>query len=494
MALRNDLDGKQLLAWNIFHHLFLDTASLELILSQCRRLAESSINFETWHASSFSKYIKIGTTLTLQELHRHWRWYASTETFSDSHKARLKSKFQTYLKKHKDYYRGFVSTSAARACGPLWADAAPITNELYHRYWENGSLLTREDELAAATHVNPLFAYSNHAEQFAMNDFTMPLTTVMLAGLFTPIAPTQDKEWRDPSPRECYVAARQQFAEWLGYYREAALFGNRIVLRFVFSDPLAYGMTAQEYLETGSTSAACRVAPWRAPFLVLDGDGCSPSSSPQAPASFDVIDTCNTSDKYGLINVILAATPLLRSHSWAVLYTETVEAHGDDAAKDFWIQLCGDLGAMTMLFDLVPTSFLSNFRSQGNIQELLLPALMPNSMWHCERLTWRRPSRLGTYPSDQSLVFDSKQLRDFFYGVYVKMFQREAFSYTTDTLGTDKERDRAHYNRRTLGLLLRYFARRVSVDWETVLAEFTLRMDEPDLMIGKISLHDSTLR
>ncbi|KIP06822.1 hypothetical protein PHLGIDRAFT_118669 [Phlebiopsis gigantea 11061_1 CR5-6] len=490
LAIRRDLAGKELLAWNIFYHLFLDTASLELLLSQCHHLSDSSASFETWHASPFSKYIKIGTALTLHELHRHWRWYASTAMFSDTHKARLKSKFQAYLKKHKDYYRGFVSTAAARACGPLWADAAIITNEIYHRYWERGTLLTQDQDIVSATHVNPLFAYSNHSEQFAMNDFTSPLATFALAGLFTPIAPSKDTEWRDPGPRACFEAACLQFTAWLGCFREAVLAGDKMVLRFVYSDPLAFGLTAQEYLQSGNTSAACRVAPWRAPFLVLDGDGCSPSSFPQAPASFDVIDTCDTSDRYGLLNVLLAASPLLRSHPWAVMYTETVEAHGDDPSKDFWIQLCGDLGAMTMLFDLAPTSFLSGFRSEGNTHELVLPQLMPNLMWHLERLTWRRPSRLGTSPSDQCLAFDKNQLRDFFYGVYVKMFQREAFSYTTDTVGSDKERDRSHYNRRTLGLLLRQIAGRVSVDWEAFVAEFVLRMDEPDLMIGKISIHD----
>ena len=75
LTMRDDFGSEENLAssFNIFFHLFLDASSLEYLLSQCRHLAESSESLEKWHGSSFSKYIKIGTSLTLQELHRHWR-------------------------------------------------------------------------------------------------------------------------------------------------------------------------------------------------------------------------------------------------------------------------------------------------------------------------------------------------------------------------------------------------------------------------------------
>lgn len=489
--MRDDFEIQKWSIWNIFYHFFLDTLSLNLLISQCKILAESSADLETWHASHYSKYLKIGTTLTLQELHKHWRWYARTEGFTEGHKAQLKVRFRNYQKKHYSYYRGFVTTAPARATGPVWPNGALAMNEAYHRYWETGVMFSRDQDIAAATQVNPVFAYSNHNEQFATNDFTSPLSTFLLAGTFCPLAPANASKWPQASPTDLYEAPRTQFSAWLRSFRASIQSEGKVTLRFVFGDALALGLTIQEFTKTGRTSAAYRVSPWRAPFLTLDGDGFPPDdSSSEAPVSFDVIDTCNTCDKLGILNVLVASMPLLRPHSWAVLYTKTDEVHGDDPTKDFWIQLCGDLGTMFLLFDLAPTSFLSGFRTEGNTQELVSRQLIPNPTTFVERLTWRRPSRLGITPSDQTLVLERKQMRDLLYNIYVKMFQREAFSYMTDTQGTDKERDRAHYCRRSLVLLIRYLASRVVVEWDDVVMDLVSRMGDPELVIGKISLHD----
>ncbi|GJE85251.1 zinc finger MYND domain-containing protein [Phanerochaete sordida] len=468
--------------------MLLDDASSTLLVEQCRALARHSQTQEAWFASQYTDAIKIGSQLTLHELHHHWAWYARTDTFKDDHKLRLKQKLLRYLKKHQKYYRGYVNTFPARATGPMWANAGVVMNEAYHRYWETGTMYTREHDIRNATHVNPLFAYSNGQQTFAMNDLTAPLATFLMADAFCSLHPSNSSTWPKPALESLHAVARSQFHTWCLCFR-SCIQAKKVVLRHIYSDPLALGLTLQEYAHSGRASIACRVKPWRAAFLVLDGDGFSTGSDAPAPVSFDVIDTTNTSDTQGILNVLVACVPLLKHAAWAVLYTETRDVYGDEPVTESLVQLCGDLGTMSLLLDIAPTSYLSEFRTEANMGELVSRQLIHNVKGYVERLTWRRPSRLET--CDRNLGVETEHMEDFLYKVCLKMFQREAVSPPDESEGSERERSRAHYCRRSFALLIRYLVSRVATNWPTVVMHVVERMtDSYDLMIAKCSIFD----
>lgn len=491
LLLRKDFEVKKPLIWNILYNFFLDQQAIALLVEQCSSLTVFAKDFKTWHASPYSRCIKIGSLHTLQELQRHWDWYARTAFWSDSHRAFVKAKVINYLKKHAKYYRGYVNTRPARATGELWLNSALHMNEAFHRYWERGGMFNTDKDFNAATYVNPTFAFSNDNEMFATNDLTAPLGAFLLAGSFCPLFPSKSEEWPNPTLNDLYDACRAQFYTWCHSLRTSLRAENKLIIRVIYADALAFGLTVQEYFETGRTSIAHRVAPWHAAFLVLDGDGYDPSSSePTAPLTFDVIDTSNMCEKLGFINVFTATIPLLKQTPWATLYSETDDVHGDDPTKDSLVQLCGDVGTMSLLFDLVPTSYLSGFRTEGNTQELLCRQVIPNPTGFLERLTWRRPSGLTPGLKKQSLVFESAHLTNLLFNIYIRMFQREAVSPVDETEGSERERSRPHYCRRTFVHLIRYLVGRIATDWNAVAVSLIERMQGPTLMIGKISAHD----
>ncbi|EKM57621.1 uncharacterized protein PHACADRAFT_206512 [Phanerochaete carnosa HHB-10118-sp] len=489
LILRDDFDSKKHLIWNIFYHLLLDDASLSLLIEQCRNISLLSRQTEAWDTGKYAEFIKIGTQLTLQELHHHWSWYARTGTFNDTHKTRLKDKLLRYQKKHQKYYRGFVNTFPARATGPMWMDAGVIMNEAYHRYWETGTTYTREYDIQNAVYVNPLFAYSNSQQTFATNDFTAPLATFLMADAFCSLHPADSSTWPKPTVDDLHAVARSQFYTWCLCFRSCVQ-SRKVILRHIYSDPLALGLTLQEYARSKRTSIACRVKPWRAAFLVLDGDGfCADTSKPSALLYFDVIDTANLSDTQGILNVLVACIPVLKTTAWATLYTETQDVYGDDPVTDSLVQLCGDLGTMSLFLDLAPISYLSKFRSEANIEELTSRQLILSVKGFVERLTWRRPSCLET--NDRTLVVTAPQMEDFLYNLCLQMFQREAVSPDDETEGSEHERSRAHYCRRSFALLVRHLASRVSTDWAAVVENLGDRMNMSyDLMIARVSLFD----
>ena len=189
-------------------------------------------------------------------------------------------------------------------------------------------------------------------------------------------------------------------------------------------------------------------------------------------------------------NVLLAAAPLLKESLTAVFYTESTKTTGDDASRDSLWHLCGDLGTMSLFFDLVPTSYLSGFRTEGNTHELVARQLMPHSNWFVERLTWRRLSPLAFTSSKRSLVIDESQMTSLIYSIYIRMFQREALSPLNETAGSERERSRAHYCRRTFALLMRYLSGRIATDWGSIAMNLVNRMQGFELMIGKLSISD----
>jgi hypothetical protein len=75
-------------------------------------------------------------------------------------------------------------------------------------------------------------------------------------------------------------------------------------------------------------------------------------------------------DHVGLLNVLVAVLPLLSPTPSATLFTEALLYTGEDATKSLTIQFCADVSTMSLLLDLAPINYLSNFNTRSNAEEI----------------------------------------------------------------------------------------------------------------------------
>lgn len=492
--MRDDYNGIKPGIWNAFYHLFLDDRSLALLASQCKILAESSTNFDTWNASQYSRYIKIGTRFTLEEVNKHWTWYALAETWTPNRKTKLKKMFLSAMRTHGKTYRGFVETAPARSAGPMRPNATLVANEAYHAYWESGVASTGAEQ-TPTDNANPLFAYSNGQEGFFTYRGVCPIIPFLLAGSFNLLQTDTTEGGTRPGPWAFNIMARLQLFDWCAASRSCVQLGNHVVLRMIVGEALAFCRTVQEHKEFDRRTAFCRVSPWRAPLLTLDGNGYSSfASASTAPLAFDVIYTSNLWDHVGILNVLIASASILKHSQWAIIYTEMTSSYGEDPTKDFLNTLCAELDTFSVLFDLAPVPYISGFRTDSNSHNLLAPCIVVNSTGQTEPVPWRRVSSLaGPQARSRALRMTIPQLLDWVFEFYQMMFPHEICHTDPESSSLLSERSRLHYSRRSLVLLLSHLVRRIDVDWDELFVELAVKMNVKDyvpLRLGYVHVPD----
>ena len=150
-----------------------------------------------------------------------------------------------------------------------------------------------------------------------------------------------------------------------------------------------------------------------------------------APIRFDVIDTSNVCDYLGMLNLFLAAAPLLTASPSSALYTETSGIFASDPSIEFEATLFASLPVVAILTDFAPVDVLSGLTSICNTHELAITYLRSNDKdVHQQRFTWKRPSSgdPSAYPDGglrAPVSFDTQQLAKLLHNIYLDMFQSE---------------------------------------------------------------------
>ncbi|EKM57491.1 uncharacterized protein PHACADRAFT_158588 [Phanerochaete carnosa HHB-10118-sp] len=465
-------DGKHveqsLALWSIFYHFFLDTVSLALLLSQAEKLANISVDLNTWSESEYSCFLEVSNGFTLGELHQHWVLYAQTKLFSPTRRAQFQEQFLSGMKACKD--KNFSYVAASRAAGPVALKAMSSCVEASETFWQAGTTFTSQPDVDAASEVNPTFAYAMGREGFVAHYGTNPIATFHLAPIFATA-----NTLNPPPPSQVFEAIKRQFYAWSeAFYACVQHSANTIKIRAVVADAIAFCQALQLATARGDPSVYPRVCPWRAPLLALDGKGYSTSA---APLAFHVIDTSNLFDRVGSINVLIATVPLLKRTPTAALITELLLS-GEDPIVSFADNLCGDVVTMSLLFDLTPTAYLSGYNAQSNVHELLRFHLYDDSAQYHERLVWKIPSQLSG-ASSRPVALDASQVVSLLFNIYHRMFahrkppdsfQRKIPISSAHTI------EHTRYSRRSFAELVRCLMSRTSVDWSQVFDLFEQRL------------------
>ena len=417
--------------WKAMYDLRVDKTTFERIQSNSDALFHLSESLQTWEASKYSKNLRFVNSESLDIVRDYWRRYSSadnlTSSFVDSYNKAIKKIYVEYHKNHRP-----TDTTAAST----------------KQFWDSGNLPS------SIALPNPLFAYSNAGSRFAVHEDSNPLVgfhlTMSVAKLARESLFYQPQSLDRSDLESAISSAKLQFEAWCSAFRR--LIKNpdprRLVIRFFVGDAISFCFGLQE-LRDSAIVANCYSRPGVVRMLRFDDE------SDRTPTRFSVIDAGYLVDRIGLLN-LLPNVAILLENSCSVLYTST--RVGTVAAERNLLEkmLCADVGIMCMLLGVVPAAYLTGNTSHA-YHDLGPQTGIPLN----NRIMW-----VMTKAGDHKLEFsrvspscDVSLLAKFLFDLYNKMFSFES-SKTRELSGSHA------YTRQTFARLLRYFKRRIFVDWK----------------------------
>ena len=189
-----------MLIWNMFYHLYLDQASLSLLLEQCKKLVDLSESVERWNGGPYSHFLRMCTRQTLAQLRHHWELYLGSGQLTKNQKGHLKSTFEVAKEGTRAKIRSTVlGVEGVLSAGPLCWQARTAMMEEFKHYWKTGITSTSPSDIAAATTPNPTLSRSVSRNSLALHYGSDPLHGYHISTAFAPLksAPKPTQGVRD---------------------------------------------------------------------------------------------------------------------------------------------------------------------------------------------------------------------------------------------------------------------------------------------------------
>ncbi|KAG9231541.1 hypothetical protein BJ875DRAFT_498233 [Amylocarpus encephaloides] len=314
--------------WSFYYHLYIDDQALELLQAQSRKLRELATSIEPWHRSVYGRLLRFcdnGTFVSVREI---WKSYDLSD-LSQIEKELYKTRFEAGIQKSLPARTAYLAKRNAFKC--LWS-ASPAgflalkdLSNLHQYFWGDGAP-------AREGNPNPMFGPNDTSTlHYGLN----PLLGYRLSTVYIPLDikyPLKQKLPMNSGRYKVAQAAHFQFFEWAASFRVHA--GNSLTLRFVAGDAIA----------------VCNA-------ILIGGED---YEGEVAPVTFDIIDTSNLADHVGFINVLVAASQLLKPTFLAILYTEVLLDMGRNRAEQLDNLLCCPSPTMSILPGLTPVEYWVN--------------------------------------------------------------------------------------------------------------------------------------
>ncbi|KAI9702118.1 MAG: hypothetical protein M1836_001462 [Candelina mexicana] len=460
--------------WNIFYHLFLPDSTLKAFHDQVEKLLLASDPPQAWTESLYGTFIGFSNLDTLQQLRKYWILYSETRHFDISHAQRFERDTratitQIFNERIKD-------------------------NTMFHGV-VGGNMADLQALGDSKGHVNPTFAISSAPTgKFAVHYGTDPLLGFNVSDAF-------DGQY---SIDTVVQAAKRRFKSWCNNL-STRLTRNSVLIRLFCGDAIRLCHALQE----GATSSfGSYLGPWTARPLALGGlDG------KEKPLQyFDIIDTSNLIDHVGMLNVLVAAAPLLRQEVSSCLYTECLLQATKDITKSLQALLCSDVTSISLLLGLAPVGHLlgmtiDDVSTEAFLYSAFSAASQEEQRQYRMRVPWKYPwlgdpcrETAATALAQQDhlqrkICIDADQLAGLFFSIYKRMFATEDLSAIMASMGKPKERtmsyDLRYYNRASLVALLRLAMKNVQSDWKRSLDRLIEEVGgDRSLIIGSNSLQE----
>ncbi|KAG1740870.1 uncharacterized protein EDB91DRAFT_1328959 [Suillus paluster] len=455
--------------WNIFFHFFLDKDSLDLLISQCKKLVELSSSLDSWNNGPYGHFLRICTGDTLAELRRLWQLYIKTTTFSPTQAKAFQSAYAADIKACR--VQSMSVFTASRAAGPLSMYAINMAADHYNIYWETGVCSAIRKRPSEVSHPNPTLAYSMAGDKFAVHYGTDPLACFHLAEAFAPAVGSSPE---DLTLKDVVNVCKAQFSRWCTsvskVLRSHPSSPSPLIIRCFVGDALSFCQALGYYHTTKSTLTPFPVAPWKHTRITLDPNAYGTCAQSSAPTAFNVIDTSNLLDHVGLLNILASASPILQRTPSATLYTEGLAgASPEDTLSQ---QLCGDIATLGLLLGLIPASFVSQFTNRSNMHEMIVRTSQQHAPQNHERLAWKMIGGAEKLVTDLDRPIDitPEQLAGVLFNIYLGMFSHEnmgrKMAMLTQSPALVQLSGIIHYHRRSFAEVLGVIKRRVITAWD----------------------------
>ncbi|KAG1731075.1 uncharacterized protein EDB91DRAFT_1330420 [Suillus paluster] len=472
--------------WNIFFHLFLDKASLDLLTSQCTKLVGLSSDLDSWNNGPYGHFLHICTGDTLAELRRLWQLYIKTMSFSPSQAKEFESVFAVAIKANRARFRDLPTSS--RAAGPLSMYALNIAADHYNIFWKTGICSAVPERPLEVVHPNPTLAYSMAGDKFAVHYGTDPLACFHLAEALAPAV-------TECTLKDVVDVCKTQFSKWCTSVSKVLCSQcpsspSPLIIRCFVGDALSLCQALGYYHTTKLTSTPFFVAPWKHTCITLDSDAYGTRTQSPAPTTFNVIDTSNLLDHVGVLNILAITSPILHRTPSATLYTEGLTVGSSE--DTFPQQLCGDIVALGLLLGLIPVSFVSQFTNRSNMHELIMRGTHQHTYQNHERLTWKVIGGAEKLVTDlgHSINIAPEQLAGVLFNIYLSMFSHENILQKVAMLKQQSSSPIRlsgvrHYHRRSFAEILGVVKRRVVTEWDPTMNMLLRKIqDDKTLVIG----------
>ncbi|KAG1740866.1 uncharacterized protein EDB91DRAFT_1202053 [Suillus paluster] len=484
--------------WNIFFHFFLDKDSLDLLISQCKKLVELSSSLDSWSKGPYGHFLRICTGDTLAELRRLWQLYIKTTTFSPTQAKAFQSAYAADIKACR--VQSNIVSAASRAAGPLSLYAIEMAADHYNIYWETGVCSAIRERPSEVSHPNPTLAYSMAGDKFAVHYGTDPLACFHLAEAFAPAVGSSPE---DLTLKDVVNVCKTQFSRWCTsvskVLRSQPSSPSPLIIRCFVGDALSLCPVLGYCRITNSTSTPFAVAPWKYRCITLDPDAYGPRAQSPAPTIFNVIDTSNLLDHVGGLNILAITSPILQRTPSTTLYTERLAgANPEDTLPQ---QLCGDIATLGLLLGLIPASFVSQFTNRSNMHEMIMQAIQQQTTQNHERLAWKVIGGAEKFVTDLDRPIDIApvQLAGALFHIYLGIFSHQNLARQTAMLKKQLSAPIrhsgivhyqlpgvVHYHHRSFAEILSVVKRRVITEWNSAMNTLLgMIQDDITLTTGK---------
>ena len=474
--------------WNVFFHFFLDKESTAFLEAQCKKLIHESTSLDAWNQSKYSSFLRFCNEYTRVELRRHWQLYVDAGSSPSEKKQEARETILFEMQKIRT--KNKTAHSGCRSAGPYVLEAMAAASEGFGHFWTTGTTFMDKEAQSSATDVNPTFVYSLKGTAFSVHYGTSPIAPFHLAPAFLRAEPNSI------TASDLVDRAKSQLRDWITSFQ--VFLGRqpgRITIRLFCGDALRFCQALAEYGATGSVAEDQTVAQWNTTPLVFDSPDYAPRNA-SAPLAFNVIETSNLVDHVGLLNVLIAAIPLLSTAYSATLFTEALLYVGNDPTKSFNRQLCADLSTVSVLLGLLPTNYPSNFSSRSNVSEITAhKVLFTGVLQYHERLEWRRPITSDTLASTLNalspchVAFEPLGLAKLLLKLYFRMFSTDDSASMLAGSKSITEFSIVPYVRETFVALVATIRRIVVADWEATLDMFFTLLENTKSTFMLMGLH-----
>ncbi|EPE32151.1 hypothetical protein GLAREA_07284 [Glarea lozoyensis ATCC 20868] len=469
--------------WNIFYHLYIPDADIDLLHAQAEKLLLQSDSINRWMSSVYGKAISFLDQDTLNRLRALWTKYAATAALNIDARKQFEVTTRGKIKKMFDRSQeNSMHVQGLRSVGPNWTGAVETISYCFSRFWETGVVagnLPDLQELSSSQggRVNPMFAISSSStEEFAVHYGSEPLLGFHLATAF-------DGELSSKLEHAEIVVqvAKSQFRDWCTALQTQVKLGA-IEISIFWGDALRFCYELQangDPARNSITTARAYRSPW------LSNRLCINRLKPYV--AYDVIDTSNLIDHVGILNTLPAVAPLLSRKSTSVLFTDSLLKVAEDPAAALPALLCSDVTMISLLLGLAPAGHLVGYTTDALGTEaatrLAFPGVPGRQSQYYLRIAWKIPSfgerleEMASEPLEWEIRSSPEELSMYFFNS-IWLFSPLAV-------------DLRHYNRLSFVLLLYMAKHRIQTDWPGLITSLLDKIgSDRRLLVGSNSVQE----